>query len=160
MRCSRAGCSGSGSISRVTGGDGGTSRSGGGAGAGAGSGTGAGAGADASSQEGTCSTVRSSGSSAGGATCCSGSAVCFWAASVARNSSASGPSRTLARRRAIEHLLGELAIHVRGLPGRVVLEHGLPLHRGLCVAHRLADPRVQDEVAEVLLEDVHRLPRV
>src|SRR6185437_11340573 len=85
-------------------------------GAGVGPGTG-GAGTEASSHDGTWSTVRSSGSvvgagavSAGG---CSPSA-CRCAASVARKSSASGPSRMLARRRAIEHLLGEIAVHLRG----------------------------------------------
>src|SRR4029077_5665707 len=90
----------------------------------------------ASSQLGTCSTVRSSGSVAGvsGSDSCAGGCsvppCSAWrcAASVARKSSASGPSRMLARRRAIEHLLGEIAVHVRSLSARVVLQHRLSLH--------------------------------
>src|SRR6266702_3468301 len=110
-----------------------------------------------SSQLGTCSTVDSCGSSAGAASPCSA-----WrcAASVARKSSASGPSRMLARFRAIEHLLREIAVGLSGAAGRVVLEYGGPLHGRLGVADRLPDPRLEDEVAEVLLQDLERLPRV
>src|SRR6185437_9602469 len=121
------------------------------------------------------STVRSSGSagasvleatsaavaaSSGG---CVGSppcSACFCAASVARKSSASGPSRMLARRRAIEHLLRQVTVHGSGLAAGVVLEDRLALHRRLRVAHRLADLRVEDEVAEVLLQDLDGLARV
>src|SRR3954452_20054734 len=157
-----------------------------GAGAGSGSGSGSGspsAAASSSSQLGTCSTVRSSGSagtSGCGATavssmvCCAGASLaagvspgvsprcsaCFCAASVALNSSASGPSRMLARRRAIEHLLRQVTVHRGGLAARVVLEDRLPLHRRLRVTHRLADLRVEHEVAEVLLQDLDRLARV
>src|SRR6478609_3175974 len=160
-RWRRAGCSGSGSMYRVTGG---TARiCGAGWGTGAGSGTGSGAGGDgigsgrgdggagagaggcstraASSQLGTWSTVRSSGS-------------------VARKSSASGPSRMLARRRAIQYLLGQVAIHARSLTGRVVLQHRLPLDRSLGKTDGLADPRVEDEIPEVLLQDIDSLARV
>ena len=38
------------------------------------------------------------------------------AASVARKSSASGPSRMLARRRAIEHLLRQVTVHPAASP--------------------------------------------
>ena len=47
-----------------------------------------------------------------------------------------------------------------GRARRVVLEHGAPLHGRLGVADGLADPRLVDEVAEVLLEDLDRLSRV
>ena len=50
-------------------------------------------------------------------------------------------------------MLGSLAV-------RVVLQDGHALHRRLRVADRLADPRVEDEVAEVLLQDLDRLARV
>src|SRR5579884_2593067 len=182
-RCNLAGCSGSvnGSSERVSGGSGSGSGSGRGTGgSGSGSGVGSGIGgvggsgvaaserrstaACASSQLGTWSTVRSSGSDGGscspGASWAGAPSACRCAASVARKSSASGPSRMLARRRAIEHLLGEVAVHLRRLACRVVPEHGLALHRRLGVAHRLADPRVQHEVAEILLEDLHRLARM
>ena len=43
---------------------------------------------------------------------------------------------------------------------RVVLEHRLALHGRLGVADGLANLRVEDEVAEVLLEDLDRLARV
>src|SRR5512134_2709729 len=79
------------------------------------------------------------------------------AASVARKSSASGPSRMLARRRAIEHLLREVTVRLCGGALRVVLEHGAALHRRFRVAHGLADPRLEDELAEVLLQHLDRL---
>src|ERR671919_587297 len=81
------------------------------------------------------------------------------AASVARKSSASGPSRMLARRRAIDHLLRQVAVQHGGFAGRIVREDRLPLDRGLGVPDRLADPGVVDELAEVLDEDVDGLPR-
>src|SRR5581483_10973208 len=109
-------------------------------------------------------TVRSGGSPGAAVSCAASSAgasavsprasACFWAASVARNSSASGPSRMLARRRAIEHLLREVTVHLGGVAARVVLEDRLPLHRRLRVTDRLADLRLEDEVAEVLLQDL------
>src|SRR5207237_156131 len=76
----------------------------GGPGSGIGSGLGGSGVSTSSSQVGTCSTVDSCGSSAGGAFSVS---CCRCAASVALKSSASGPSRMLARLRAIEHLPGE-----------------------------------------------------
>src|SRR5690242_2481537 len=97
---------------------------------------------------------------AGASSGVSGSPCERFAASVARKSSASGPSRMLARLRATVHLLRQIAIRLgRGALG-VVLEHGAALDRGLGVADRLADPRTVDEVAEVLLEDLYRLSRV
>ena len=53
--------------------------------------------------------------------CCS---CCRWAASVARKSSASGPSRMLARFRAIEHLLRQLPVRLSGRTRRIVFQHG------------------------------------
>src|SRR5215210_4530487 len=131
-------------------------------GAGAGSGGGTTFSTD-SSQVGTCSTVCSCGSSGGGGFLRSFAfpSDCCCAASVARNSSASGPSRIDARFRATaEHLLREVAVHLRSLAGRVVLEDGLALHRRLRIAHGLADLRVQHEMPEVLLQDLDRLLRV
>src|SRR5207237_9502151 len=86
--------------------------------------------------------------------------ACFWAASVARKSSASGPSRMLARRRAIENLLRELAVGVCSATCWVVLEHRAALHGRLGVADRLADPRPEDEIAEILLQNLDGLARV
>src|SRR6266513_3718869 len=111
---------------------------------------------------GACSTVSSRGSSracTSGSGCSASGSFFPWrcAASVARKSSASGPSRMLARFRAIENLLRQVSVRLRGVPGRVVLEDGRPLHRRLRVADRLLDPRLEDEVAEVLLEDLDRL---
>src|SRR5688572_20875723 len=82
------------------------------------------------------------------------------AASVALKSSASGPSRMLARRRAIEHLLCEVTVGLSGRSGWVVLEHGAALHGRFRVAHGLADPRVEDELAEVLLQHLDGFLRV
>src|SRR6266536_1184035 len=115
-----------------------------------------------SSQVGTCSTVCSPGSSGGGALRpFAFPSDCFCAASVARNSSASGPSRIDARFRATaEHLLREIAVHLRGLAGRVVLEDGLALDRRLRIADCLADLRVQHERPEVVLQDLDRLLRM
>src|SRR5438874_8900284 len=130
-------------------------------GSGTGSGTGGTGVSTSSSQVGTCSTVDSCGSSAGsGASspaCCS---CCFCAASVARKSSASGPSRMLARFRAIEHLLCEVAVEGGGVAAGVVTEHRLSLHGRFGVAHGLADLGVEDEVAEVLFQDVDSFLRV
>src|SRR3954451_7107493 len=83
-----------------------------------------------------------------------------WAASVARKSSASGPSRMLARFLATEHLLGQIAVHLCGLAARFVAEHRCSLDRCLSEPDRLADPRLVDEVAEVLAQDLVGLPRV
>src|SRR5689334_12747059 len=106
-------------------GDGGAGGSGCGSGSGWGSGTGGTGVSTSSSQVGTCSTVDSCGSSAGGGV--SGRSCCRCAASVALKSSASGPSRMLARFRAIEHLLREVAVEGGGVAGRVVPEHRLAL---------------------------------
>src|SRR6185437_15276481 len=133
-RSRRAGLSGIGSSQRVT------------ARSGSGSGTACGAGCDAS---GAPRCVRFPGGC---------SPRC--AASVARKSSASGPSRMLARFLAIEHLLGQVTVHLGCLARRFVGEHRGALDRGLCEAHRLADPRQVDDVAEVLAQDLVRLARV
>src|SRR6185312_2337231 len=167
---SSAAAGGCGSGSGV--GAGGCGSGSGGPGCGSGEGVGGvGVSTPVSSQLGTCSTVRSSGSagasgaavaasSGGGCSASPRCSACFCAASVARNSSASGPSRMLARRRAIEHLLRQVTVHRSALAARVVLEDRLPLHRRLRVTHRLADLRVEDEIAEVLLQDLDRLARV
>src|SRR6266498_2580727 len=116
------------------------------------------------SNGGACSTVSSSGSagkaSATDSGSCSGSGWWRCAASVARKSSASGPSRMLARFRAIENLLRQVAVGVRSLAARVVLQDRGALHRRLGVADRLLDPGLEHELAEVLLEDLDRLARV
>src|SRR5215216_3300668 len=118
------------------------------------------------SNGGACSTVSSNGSPGAAFARGSGSrsgfsAGCWrWAASVARKSSASGPSRMLARFRAIENLLRQVAVGVRGLAARVVLQNRGALHRRLGVADRLLDPGLEHELAEVLLEDLDRLARV
>src|SRR3954467_3718385 len=79
--------------------------------------------------------------------------------SVLRKSAASGPSLMLARLPLSipEDLLCELAVGVRGLAVRVVLEHGHALHGGLREPDRLGDARSEDLVAEVLLEELDRL---
>src|SRR6059036_3991178 len=130
----------------------------GGAGSGAGSARGGVGVSTSSSQVGTCSTVDSCGSSGGAA----GAPCSCWrcAASVALKSSARGPSRMLARLRAIEHLLGEVAVQLRGIAARLVAQHRLALHGSLRVPDRLADLRLEDEIAEVLLEDVDRFLRM
>src|SRR5919201_4174301 len=135
---------------------------GGGSGSGGpGSGTGCGFGgagvSTSSSHVGTCSTVDSCGSSAGGAFSVS---CCRCAASVALKSSASGPSRMLARFRAIEHLPGQVAVQLGGFTAWVVGQHRLSLHRRLRVTDRLADQRPVHKVAEILLEDLDRLFRM
>src|SRR3954454_19698526 len=180
-RCSRGGGSGMGSgFGRGASRFGSGARSGSRTGSGGGGGGGGGA---CFSHSGTCSTVFSGGSTgvgftgAGGgaastgaasACCCSGSgsgsrpsfSACFCAASVARKSSASGPSRMLARLRAMEHLLREIAVGLGGATAGVVFEDGGALHRCLRVANGLLDLRVEHEVAEVLLQDLHRFARV
>src|SRR6266545_2212455 len=123
--------------------------SGAGGGTGDGSGVGSGRGgagvSTSSSHVGTCSTVASCGSSAGAA----GAPCSCWrcAASVALKSSASGPSRMLARFRAIEHLLREVAVQLGSVAARLVDQHGLALHRSLRIPDRLPDLRLEDEVA-------------
>src|SRR3954447_2006466 len=179
-RWRRGGGSGSGSsFGRGSSAFGSGARSGRLTGSGGGGGGGGGAG---SSHSGTCSTVFSGGSTgfafaglgAGGgaastgAACCSATgsgswpsfSACRWAASVARKSSASGPSRMLARLRAIEHLLRQIAVRLGGAATGVVFQDGSALHGRLRIANRLADLRVEDEIAEVLLQDLDRLPRV
>src|SRR6266540_5849361 len=136
--------------------------SGAGGGTGDGSGVGSGRGgagvSTSSSHVGTCSTVDSCGSSGGAA----GAPCSCWrcAASVALKSSASGPSRMLARFRAIEHLLREVAVEGSRVAVRVVAEHGLALHGSLRVADRLPNLRLVHEITEVLLQDLHCLLRV
>src|SRR6266566_8888076 len=134
------------------GGGSGSGTSSGGGGSGTGSGRGGAGVSTSSSQVGTCSTVDSCGSSGGA----SAAPCSCWrcAASVALKSSASGPSRMLARFRAIEHLLCEFAVELGGIAVRLITEDGLALHGSLRIPDRLADLRVEDEVAEVLLEDV------
>src|SRR5206468_4208469 len=168
----RGGCSGSGSTRRAAGRSG-SSRAGSGAGAGGTTGADTG-GADTGGAGGSSTAgggAAAAGGSSGSGSCGSGSgggaslgasfpSVWRCAASVARNSSASGPSRMLARLRAIEHLLRQVAVRLRRRAGRVVLEHRRSLHRRLGVADRLADAGLEDEVAEVLLEDLERLARV
>src|SRR4051794_14410553 len=162
-RSRRAGCSGSGSSQRAM------RRSSTGDGSGSGSGSGAGAtariGVGAGGSLSRAAGGGESGGSSVGSCCCSscGSAFfCPWrcAASVARKSSASGPSRMLARFLAIEHLLREVAVHPRCLPCRFVRENGGALDGGLCEANGLPNPRVVDEIAEVLAQDLVCLARV
>src|SRR5436190_6068692 len=128
------------------------------------SGSRTGSGFASSTHSGTCSTVCSGGSAGPGASAASSVrpsfSACRCAASVARKSSANGPSRMLARLRAIEHLLREVAVGRSGTPAGLVLEHGGSLDGGFRVANGLADLGVEDELAEVLLEDLHRLARV
>src|SRR5205807_8184503 len=118
------------------------------------------AGSSTGSSAGACSAVASSGAAGASVTGSSFRAACCCAASVALKSSASGPSRMLARLRAIEHLLPEASVRLRGRAGRVGLDDGAALHRRFCVAHGLPDAGLEDEVAEVLLEDLDRLARV
>src|SRR6185503_10013159 len=82
------------------------------------------------------------------------------AASVALKSSASGPSRMLARRRAIEHLLREVAVGLGGRAGGVVLEHRAALDGRFGIADGLLYARLENEVSEVLLQHLHCLAAV
>src|SRR5262249_17441833 len=79
--------------------------------------------------------------------------------SVERKRSARGPSRMLARllRAMGEDLLGEVAVGARGLRLGVVLDDRGAADRRLGVLDRLTDPGLEDELAEVLLEDLHCL---
>src|SRR5947207_194162 len=104
-------------------------------------------------KSGTCSTVSSG-------TGLPSRSACRCAASVAWNSSASGPSRMLARLRAIENLLRKLAVGLGGASAGVVFQDRGPLHRGLGVANGLANLGVENQVAEVLLEDLDGIARV
>src|SRR5581483_4564253 len=78
---------------------------------------------------------------------------------VERKRSASGPSRMLARlRRAMcQDLLGQLTVVLSRVSLRIVLEHAGAPDRCLGELDRLADTLLEDELAEVLLEDHHRL---
>src|SRR4051812_42997965 len=167
-RSRRAGWSGSGSSQRARRA---ADRSDSGSGPGPGSGSrsgGAGAtariGVGGSGARSSARVTGGSGSCSGsvGSCCCSPAAGVPWrcAASVARNSSARGPSRMLARFLAIEHLLREVAVHVRGGAGRFVREDRRSLHRRLGEANGLADTGLVDEVAEVLAQDLVRFARV
>src|SRR3954469_23252229 len=80
--------------------------------------------------------------------------------SVDRKRSARGPSRMLARflfRAMGENLLGQLAVGARGLAVGVVLDDRAAANGRLGELDRLADPRLEDQVAEVLLEDLDGL---
>src|SRR3954447_265797 len=136
--------------------------SGSGTGSGVGSGTGSGAGSGTGSGPGASWTGSSTATSTG-ALLEPLAVTLTWSgptdSSVERNRSARGPSRMLARflRAMGEDLLGQVAISARGLSGWVVLEDGRAADRRLGELDRLADPRLEDELAEVLLEDLHRL---
>src|SRR3954453_15101437 len=153
-RWRRAGWSGSGSSHRARG-----RRSSAG---GSGTGSGAGAGATARIGVGFGGASFAAGAGVGGGSVGSSCCAFCWrcAASVALNSSARGPSRMLARFLAIEHLLCEVAVHVRGFAGRLVTEHRQALDGRLREADGLANARVVDELAEVLAQDLVRLTRV
>src|SRR3954447_24567343 len=167
----RGGCSGSGSTQRV--GSGRVSETSGlrdsGAGAGSGS-TGGGSSTGGAVGAGGGGATAAGGSSGSGWGSGSGSTGCGagvspgscwrWAASVARKSSASGPSRMLARLRAIEHLLCQVAVRLRGSARGLVLEDGAPLHGCLGIPDRLPDTGLEHEIAEALGENLERLARV
>src|SRR3954452_1287438 len=155
-RSRRSGCSGSGSSHRARG----RSRR-----SAAGSGSGSGAGATARigvGETGGSSTATGSGCSGSVGSCCCASPtlLCFCAASVARKSSASGPSRMLARFLAIEHLLCEIAVHAGRFARRLVGKHGRALDGRFRETDGFPDTGVVDEVAEVLAQDLVSLPRV
>src|SRR3954464_13888202 len=155
-RSSRAGCSGSGSSQRASG----RSRR-----SAAGSGSGSGAGATARigvGETGGSSTATGFGCSGSVGICCCTSSplLCFCAASVARKSSASGPSRMLARFLAIEHLLCEIAVHAGCLARGLVGQHGRALDGRFRETDGFPDAGVVDEVAEVLAQDLVGPPRV
>src|SRR3954468_12921565 len=133
-RSRRAGFAGNGSSHRAAG------RSGSGSTAISGSRAGSGVGA------GSCSGGSSAGISSPWARRC--------AASVARKSSASGPSRILARFLATEHLLCQVAVQLGRLALRLVGQDGRAGDGCLGVADRLAGSGVVDEVAEVLAQDL------
>src|SRR6185437_8855650 len=80
------------------------------------------------------------------------------AASVALKSWASGPSRMLWRFAIAQHLPRQIAICLGGVALGIVLEHRGSLHGRLGIADRLADPGVEDQAAEILLQDLDRLP--
>src|ERR687894_1030913 len=79
--------------------------------------------------------------------------------SVLRKSAASGPSRMLARLPLPirEHLLRQLAIRVGRRAVRVVLEHRHALHGSFRKPDGLPDPRAEQSIPEVLLQDLDRL---
>src|SRR3954470_10094778 len=140
--------------------------SGPGSGSGTGSGVGSGRGSGAGSGTGSGAGVSRTGSSTAtstGALLEPLAVTLTWSgptdSSVERNRSARGPSRMLARflRAMGEDLLREVAVGARGLSGWVVLEDRAAADRRLGELDRLADPRLEDELAEVLLEDLHRL---
>src|ERR671932_762340 len=80
--------------------------------------------------------------------CCCAGRGSSPSSSVLRKSASSGPSLMLARLPLSipEDLLCELAVGVRGLAVRVVLEHGHALHGGLREPHHLRDARGEDLV--------------
>src|SRR4051794_39420930 len=155
-RSSRAGCSGSGSSQRASG----RSRR---SDAGSGSGAGATARIGATFSRGAGGFCCVLGGSTGSSCWRSADSCSFawrWAASVARNRSASGPSRMLALFLAIEHLLRKVTVQRSCVALRLVGEHGESLHGSLGEADRLPDPCLVDEIAEVLAEDLVGLARV
>src|ERR687898_772539 len=159
-----ASATGSGGVGSGTGSGPGT---GSGTGSGVGSGTGSGVGSGTGSGRG--SGVSAAGSStatsarlapfpAGFVTVILASSATI-ASSVERNRSARGPSRMLARllRAMGEDLLGEIAVGTGCGALRVVLEDRGATDGSLGELDRLADPRLEHQLAEVLLEDLHRL---
>src|SRR3954451_19127862 len=159
---------GSASVASATGsgGVGSGTGSGPGSGSGTGSGVGSGAGSGAGSGTGSGAGVSRTGSATAtstGALLEPLAVTLTWSgptdSSVERNRSARGPSRMLARflRAMGEDLLREVAVGTRGLSGWVVLEDRATADRRLGELDRLADPRLEDKLAEVLLEDLHRL---
>src|SRR5262245_29860824 len=139
-RSRRAGFAGRGSSHRAAG------RSGSGVTASSGSRVGSGVGAGG----GVSSGGRASGSGSDGFS----PARPRWAASVARKSSASGPSRILARFLATEHLLRQVAVELGCLAVGLVGQHGRARHGCLRITDRLPDSRVEDQLAEVLAQDL------
>src|SRR5690242_10774552 len=88
--------------------------------------------------------------------------VVGWSSSggvVERKRSARGPSLMLARlgRAIFQDLLRQVAVVVRRVPLRIVLQHAGPPDGRLGELDRLSDPRLEDQLAEVLLEDLDRL---
>src|SRR3954469_7428628 len=153
-----ASATGSGGVGSGTGSGPGT---GSGTGAGVGSGTGSGVGSGTGSGAGVSWTGSSTATSTGAPPPLEVTLISSGEtdSSVERNRSARGPSRMLARflRAMGEDLLREVAVRARGLSGWVVLEDGAAADRRLGELDRLADPGLEHELAEVLLEDLHRL---
>src|SRR6478735_176927 len=155
-RSSRAGCSGSGSSQRASGR---SRRSTSGSGSGSGAGATARIGVGETGGSSAATGCRGSGS-VGSCCCASAPLFCFCAASVARKSSASGPSRMLARFLAIEHLLCEIAVHPGCLALGLVGKHRCALDGRFRETDGFPDTCAVDEVAEVLAQDLVCFARV